>query len=66
MKIAFACDHGGFSLRDEVLQHLAKAGHEIIDYGAHEFMLLDDFPDYADQVSRALIEKKVERGVLIC
>ena len=66
MKIAFACDHAGFPLRDKILEYLAKAGHEIIDYGAHEFMPLDDFPDYADQVSRALIEKKAELGVLIC
>ncbi|MBP7822759.1 ribose 5-phosphate isomerase B [Candidatus Gracilibacteria bacterium] len=66
MKIAFACDHGGFSLRDEILEYLAKSGHEVLDFGAYESIILDDFPDYAEQVSRALIEKKAERGVLIC
>ena len=66
MKIAFACDHGGFSLRDEILKYLAKSGHEVLDFWAYESIILDDFPDYAKQVSRALIEKKAERGVLIC
>ena len=66
MKIAFACDHGGFPLRDEILKYLAKSGHEVLDFWAYESIILDDFPDYAEQVSRALIEKKAERGVLIC
>lgn len=66
MKIAFACDHGGFPLRDEILKYLTKSGHEVLDFWAYESIILDDFPDYAEQVSRALIEKKAERGVLIC
>lgn len=32
MKIAFACDHGGFPLRDEILKYLAKSGHEVLDF----------------------------------
>ena len=66
MKIAFACDHGGFPLRDIILEYLLQAGHEIIDYGAQEFMPLDDFPDYATQVSNALIHHKADRGILVC
>lgn len=66
MKIAFACDHGGFPLRDEILKYLAKSGHDVLDFWAYKSIILDDFPDYAEQVSRALLEKKTERGVLIC
>jgi|GEM_PF-1418433 len=31
MIIAFACDHGGFVFRENILKHLADLRHTIID-----------------------------------
>jgi ribose 5-phosphate isomerase RpiB len=30
-----AADHGGFDLKEELAAHLRAAGHEVIDFGAH-------------------------------
>jgi|GEM_PF-1487092 len=31
MKIALGADHAGYGLKEEIKEHLASAGHEIID-----------------------------------
>ena len=33
MRVAFAADHGGVELRDELLRRLADTWHELIDLG---------------------------------
>jgi ribose 5-phosphate isomerase B len=47
MKIAIAADHGGFSLKADIVELLKQAGHEPIDLGAHDYLAGDDYPDYA-------------------
>lgn len=66
MTISFSCDHGGFNFKDLVLEHLKALWHDVFDLSPHTLAPLDDFPDYADQVCRSIIDKKTERGVLIC
>jgi ribose 5-phosphate isomerase B len=66
MKIAISADHGGFSLKAEVLEILVQAGHEPIDLGAHEYIAGDDYPDYAQLVGQAVQTGQAERGIVIC
>lgn len=66
MKIGIATDHGGFSLKEDVLDRLKKAGHEIVDFGAHQLDSADDYPDYVLPLSRAVSEGSVDRGIAIC
>lgn len=66
MKIVFACDHGGFPFREDILSHLQKQGHEIVDFGPESLDELDDFPDYSGKVCEAIVAGKFERGVLVC
>ncbi len=66
MKIAIAADHGGFSLKADILELLRQAGHELIDLGAHEYIAGDDYPDYAYLVGQAVQSKQAERGIVIC
>ena len=35
MRVGIATDHGGFSLKEELLTRLRAAGHEIVDFGAY-------------------------------
>ena len=35
MRVGIATDHGGFSLKEELLSQLRAAGHEVVDFGAH-------------------------------
>ena len=36
MRIGIATDHGGFSLKEELLGQLRAVGHEVVDFGAHQ------------------------------
>lgn len=66
MIVAFACDHAGFSFRNEVIKHLENLGHTVQDFGPKSVEPLDDFPDYAREVCRDILSWNAERGILIC
>jgi ribose 5-phosphate isomerase B len=66
MRIGIATDHGGFSLKEELLGQLRAAGHEVVDFGAHRLSEGDDYPDYVVPLAQAVAAGKVDRGVAIC
>ena len=66
MRIGIATDHGGFSLKEELLGQLHAAGHEVVDFGAHCLTEGDDYPDYIVPLAVAVASLEVERGVAIC
>ena len=65
MKIAFACDHAGFDYKERVIAFIKSLGHEVIDFGCNGPESVD-YPDYAELVCKAIIEKKAEKGIVIC
>jgi ribose 5-phosphate isomerase B len=66
MRVGIATDHGGFILKEELLVQLRAAGHEIVDFGAHELNPLDDYPDMVIPLALAVDAGEVERGIAIC
>lgn len=66
MKIGIATDHGGFGLKEELVNRLQGEGHEVVDFGAHELASGDDYPDYVIPLARAVVAGEVERGIAIC
>jgi len=66
MKIGIATDHGGFGLKEELLERLLAAGHEVVDFGAHSLAKDDDYPDYVLPLAHAVAAGDVERGIAIC
>lgn len=66
MKIAIACDHGGYSLKRPLAILLKGLGHEVLDLGAHKLDSHDDYPDFARYVGQAIQHGQAERGVLLC
>jgi ribose 5-phosphate isomerase B len=66
MRVGIASDHGGFDLKHELIGHLHRAGHEIIDFGANSLRQDDDYPDFVIPLARAVVASQVERGVAIC
>ena len=65
MKIAVACDHGGFPLKAKVIEVIRAAGHEVLDLGTNSPDPVD-YPDYARAIGEAIQQGRVERGVLLC
>jgi ribose 5-phosphate isomerase B len=65
MKIAIGADHGGFTLKTELVIYLTQAGHVLLDMGTFSGAAVD-YPDYARAVAKAVRGRDADRGVLIC
>ena len=65
MKIAVGCDHGGFPLKDVVIEAVKAAGHEVIDVGTWSAEAVD-FPDFTKKVGEQIQSGEAERGIVIC
>lgn len=65
MKLSIGSDHGGFLLKQQVIDYLKKQNHEVIDYGCNS---LDscDYPIFAKEVAKDVSLEKVDFGILIC
>jgi ribose 5-phosphate isomerase B len=66
MKIVIGADHAGFELKEKLRAELERAGHELVDVGAHEYDAHDDYPDFAAAVARAVVGGQGEKGILVC
>ena len=65
MRIAIGSDHGGFDLKQELVQWLASEGHDVQDFGPTDGGRVD-YPDYAAPVARAVAGANADQGVLVC
>ena len=66
MRIGIAADHGGFELKMQLTAALKAAGYEVSDFGAHELVIGDDYPDFVVPLAMAVAKGEVTRGVAIC
>lgn len=66
MRVAFAADHAGVELKDELLVALADSGHELVDLGGDGSDPHDDYPDFARTLARYVADGQAERGILVC
>jgi len=66
VKLVISSDHAGFPLKEEVRAYLSKGGHDVVDLGAYNADLPDDYPDFAEKVGEALKRGDAPRGILIC
>jgi ribose 5-phosphate isomerase B len=68
MRVAFAADHAGAALKDELIRrlHLAGLGHDLIDLGGDGTDPNDDYPDFAQRLGLAVRDGSADRGILIC
>ena len=66
MRIGIAADHGGFELKAHLTVAFKAAGYEVTDFGDHELVKEDDYPDFVVPLARAVARGEVTRGVAIC
>ncbi len=63
--MALGADHGGFELKEALKKHLASRGITVTDLGTHG-RESTDYPDYAQAVAHAVVDRKQELGLLVC
>ena len=68
MRVAFAADHAGARLKDELMARLAAVdlGHDLIDLGGDGSDPTDDYPDFAERLGLAVRDGQADRGILVC
>ena len=65
MEIAIASDHGGFVLKQELIEHFAAEGLVLRDLGTHSADSCD-YPDIARAMAETVLSGKAALGILIC
>jgi len=66
MKVGIAADHGGYEMKQKIHILLNAKGHKVLDFGNLQYDRDDDYPDFAILLARAVADRVVERGVLLC
>ena len=65
MRIYLGSDHAGFDLKNAIAAHLKKAGHEVIDCGAHEYDALDDYPAFCVSCAEHVRDDEGSLGIVL-
>jgi ribose 5-phosphate isomerase B len=66
MKIAIGSDHGGFELKQKIIQELTQTyGAEVVDCGCSGTESVD-YPDFGQKVAETVASGEAERGIVIC
>lgn len=64
-KICIASDHAGYDLKERIKEYIIKKNIPIIDLGPFSSNSVD-YPDFAKKVSKRLLLKKSDSGILVC
>jgi ribose 5-phosphate isomerase B len=64
MRLALASDHAGFAFKRKLAEELAKAGHQVHDFGCPNEQPAD-LSDFAAPAAQALGEGKFDRAILV-
>ncbi len=65
MKIAVACDHGGFELKNQIIDHLLKRGEDVINLGTDSDASVD-YPFYGQLCGQVVISGEADLGIVVC
>lgn len=63
--IGLGCDHGGFTLKQEIIKYLEEHHLEYKDFGCYKEESVD-YPVYAKKVANAVADGTCDKGILIC
>lgn len=63
--LAIGSDHGGFELKNHIIEHLKEIGVDYKDFGAYDENSVD-YPDIAERVGSSVASGEYEKGILIC
>lgn len=58
-------DHGGFYLKNKLIEYLKGLGHSIEDYGCYDDSA-SDYPDIAFNVAEKIASNDSLKGILVC
>ncbi len=63
--ISIGCDHGGFELKNVLIEYLKELGYDYNDCGTYSTASVD-YPDICKLVCKDVTEGKASLGILVC
>ena|GEM_PF-11100 len=65
MRVVIGSDHGGFLLKESIVNHLNKKGIEVLDIGTHSNDSVN-YPDYGIEVAEQISKNEGDLGIVVC
>lgn len=65
MKVAVGSDHGGYKLKQEIIEYLKEKELQYKDYGTCDSSSVD-YPEYGLKVAEAVKNGECDRGIIVC
>jgi ribose 5-phosphate isomerase B len=62
MNVYFAADHGGFEMKNHLLEFIRGLGYEVEDCGAYTFDINDDYPVFIQAAARK-VSIDIQNGI---
>jgi len=62
--VAIGADHGGFSMKENLINHLTEGGYRVEDCGTYSVESVD-YPDFAYAVAKMVSSGDAWRGIII-
>ena len=62
--IAIGCDHGGYEIKQAIIEHLKGRNIEVADCGCNGEKV--DYPDIAEKVCEKVVSGECEKAILVC
>lgn len=63
--LGIATDHGGYKMKQFILNKLIKNGYEVKDYGTYSDSSVD-YPDFIHPIAHDVDTNKLKRGIILC
>lgn len=64
-KVFFASDHGGYELKNKLVQYVKGLGHDVVDKGASTFDAQDDYPEIIAGAAREVSKDSESFGIIL-
>ncbi len=65
VRVYLGSDHAGFELKNHLVAHLEKQGHEVTDIGPHVYDAADDYPAFCVETALRVVADEGSRGIVV-
>src|SRR4029450_12362421 len=65
MRVYLGSDHAGFELKNHLVEHLTKQGHDVVDVGPHVYDPEDDYPAFCLHTGARVVADPGSLGIVL-
>jgi len=65
MRVYVGSDHAGFELKNALVSHLTKAGHDVVDCGPASYDPDDDYPPFCIDTAQRVVADVGSLGIVL-